>query len=152
MGEALESFKKEQPEAHEQLQNLAKTWSFFKYLMIQVETNLLNADVAIMDVFAELIEDKETKEELMALILKDYQKCLDNIQNIMGEPTATRRVTATENKKLRSPSLKVLHEIQLEYLKKWRQLKDVNSRESEDYLLHLLLLVNALSGGLKSTG
>ena len=152
MGEALEIFRKENPKDYNRLKTLAKNWPFFKYLLIQVETNLLNVDTEIMGVFAEMVEDENTKTELMQLVLEDFEKCLEIIQDIMGESSDTRRIAATENKKLRDSSLKALHQIQLNYIKKWRNLKETNSPESERYLLQLLLLVNALSGGLKSTG
>ncbi|MEO1032901.1 MAG: phosphoenolpyruvate carboxylase [Bacteroidota bacterium] len=152
MGEAFESFRNQNPEDYSRLQKLAKEWPFFKYLLIQVETNLLNVDTEIMHLFSEMVEDKSTKEALMQLVLEDFEKCLEIIQDIMGESSDTRRVAATENKKLRDASLKALHSIQLDYIKKWRELRAVDSPESEPYLLQLLLLVNALSGGLKSTG
>ena len=57
-----------------------------------------------------------------------------------------------ENIRLRKDALRILHEIQLDYLTKWRKLEDTDSEKSNQYLLQLLLLVNALSGGLKSTG
>ncbi|WP_299524708.1 phosphoenolpyruvate carboxylase [Winogradskyella sp.] len=152
MGEALETFKEQNPEDYNRLQRLAKDWPFFKYLLIQVETNLMNVDTQIMHAFSEMVEDKSTKEELMQLVLHDYEKCLEIIQDIMGESSDTRRIAATDNKKLRDASLKALHKIQLDNIKRWRELKDVNTPEGEHYLLRLLLLLNALSGGLKSTG
>ncbi|WP_299365174.1 phosphoenolpyruvate carboxylase [Winogradskyella sp.] len=152
MGEALETFRKQNPEDYNRLQTLAKDWPFFKYLLIQVETNLLNVDTEIMHVFSEMVEDENTKEELMQLVLNDFEKCLEIIQDIMGESSDTRRIAATENKKLRDSSLKALHKIQVDYIKKWRELRKAHSPEGERYLLQLLLLVNALSGGLKSTG
>lgn len=53
---------------------------------------------------------------------------------------------------LRNKSLEVLHDIQVDYLKKWRSIRSHDKKQSEEYLLQLLLLVNALSGGLKGTG
>ena len=70
----------------------------------------------------------------------------------MGEPAKTRRISKLRNVELRKEALKVLHGIQINYLKKWRSMRDTDSEQSEEYLLQLLLLVNALSGGLKSTG
>jgi len=49
-------------------------------------------------------------------------------------------------------ALKVLHDIQIDYLIKWREREENDPKLSDQYLLELLLLVNALSGGLKGTG
>jgi len=88
----------------------------------------------------------------MNLISTDYESCLNEIEEIMKNSVEIRRISKLENKKLRSNSLKALHEIQIDYLTKWRASKDNNPKESDSYLMELLLLVNALSGGLKGTG
>lgn len=152
MGTALAAFKKQYPDDVKALSHLAKEWSFFKYRLIQIETNLLNADTTIMKRFADLVENPDAKTELMDLILKDYHIGLDLIEEIMGESVENRRVSKLENSKLRKNALNLLHDIQLDYLTYWRKIRTTDKEESERYLLHLLLLVNALSGGLKGTG
>ncbi|NNF34002.1 MAG: phosphoenolpyruvate carboxylase [Saprospiraceae bacterium] len=152
MGTALETFQNQHPEEFERLKQLAKEWPFMKYLLIQVESNLLNSDREIMNDFADLVPSSTVKTELMELILTDYSRGMDKIEEIMEIPIETRRISKLENIKLRNNALKVLHEIQIDYLKKWRNIRDTDQEQSEQYLLQLLLLVNALSGGLKSTG
>lgn len=150
-GIALDAMKKQHPADFEQLKVLVKEWPFLKYRLIQIESNLLHADTDVMKKFAGLVEDPQTSKELMDLILSDYQYSLEHIENIMGESVETRRIAKLENTKLRKEALMVLHEIQLNYLSKWRALP-AESKESSDYLIQLLVLVNALSGGLKGTG
>jgi phosphoenolpyruvate carboxylase len=152
MGMALNQFKKQHPDDFKRLEHLAKDWPFLKYYFIQIESNLLDSDVEIMKEFAELYDNREVREALMDLILNDYNTCLEIVESIMGDPVEERRVSKLENVKLRTNALKKLHKIQLDYLKKWRELRDADQEEADKYLLHLLLLVNALSGGLKSTG
>ena len=82
----------------------------------------------------------------------DYKNCLDEIEEITESSVEVRRISKLNDNKLRNNSLKALHEIQIDYLTKWRNLKDSNPKESDSYLMELLLLVNALSGGLKGTG
>ena len=105
-----------------------------------------------MNEFAEFVENPNVKKELMELILTDYETCLDTIGEIMGDSIEVRRSSKLENNKLRNNSLKALHKIQIECLTKWRNIEENNIEESDKYLLELLLLVNALSGGLKGTG
>lgn len=151
-GSALDAFQRQHPDDFEKLKRLARDWPFLKYLMIQVESNLLNTDVDIMKTFAEQVEDVQLRESLMELILNDYHTCMGKIENIMGSSAEDRRVTKLENNRLRNSALQALHEIQLDYLVKWRNLLEEEEQQSNQYLLQLLLLVNALSGGLKSTG
>lgn len=151
-GTALREFQKQHPSDFEQLKQLAKDWPFLKYSLIQIESNLLNSDSDIMNAFAEFVKNADVKKELMGLVLSDYKNCLDEIAEIMGTSAEFRRISKLDDNKLRNNSLRALHEIQIDYLTKWRALKETNSQKSDDYLMELLLLVNALSGGLKGTG
>ncbi len=152
MGTALGEFKKKNPADFEKLKVLAHDWPFLKYSLIQIESNLLNSDTEIMKAFANLVENSEVQKELMNLILNDYQACLDNIEELMEGTVEQRRISKLENNKLRHEALRVLHEIQINYLSSWRALREQNKELSDEYLMQLLLLVNVLSGGLKSTG
>lgn len=152
MGTALGELQKQHPDDFKRLKQLSKEWPFLKYSLIQIESNLLNSDSKIMNEFADLVEDKETRKELMDLILEDYNTCLTKIEELTDESVESRRISKLENNKLRNDALMVLHEIQISYLKKWRELRDKDQEQSDQYLMELLLLVNVLSGGLKSTG
>ncbi|MDH3322663.1 MAG: phosphoenolpyruvate carboxylase [Flavobacteriaceae bacterium] len=152
MGTALGEFQKQYPDDFEQLKLLAKDWPFLKYSLIQIESNLLNSDSKIMNAFADLVQDPQTKTELFDLILTDYNTCLQEIEELMGASAEARRISKLENNKLRNNALKVLHEVQINSLTKWRSIRETDQEQSDQYLLQLLLVVNALSGGLKSTG
>ena len=151
-GMALGEFQKQYPEDFERLKQLAKDWPFLKYRLIQIESNLLNSDPRIMNAFADLVQDQQTKEELMALILEDYHTALDKIATIMEASVEKRRISKLENNRLRNDALKVLHEMQIKDLSQWRSMRETAPEESDRFLFKLLLLVNVLSGGLKSTG
>ncbi len=151
-GMALGEFQKQYPDDFEEFKQLAEEWQFLKYSLIQIETNLLHSDPGIMNAFADLVQDKQTKQELMDLIRTDYQMSLKKIEEIMGASVEDRRISKLENNKVRNDALNVLHEIQINYLIKWRSILEKGKEDSDQSLLQLLLLVNALSGGLKSTG
>ncbi len=70
----------------------------------------------------------------------------------MGTSVENRRISRLENNKLRKEALSALHEIQIQTLKKWRKVRESAPQENNELLLMLLLIVNALSGGLKGTG
>jgi phosphoenolpyruvate carboxylase len=151
-GTALHAFRQDAPEDYGYLRDLAREWPFLKYGLIQTETNLLNADRDIMAQFADLVPNATVREELYQLIVEDYEAGLDNIARIMGASVADRRISRLENNRLRRRALSILHQIQLESLQEWRATKGQNKEQDDALLLKLLLLVNALSGGLKSTG
>lgn len=151
-GNALDEFKKQYPDQFASMKQLAQEWLFLKYSLIQIESNLLMSDTKIMTAFAGLAKNTTANQELIALILTDYQTCLDSIELLMGASIEARRIAKLEGSKLRKDALEALHKIQIEYLKIWRDIRDKDPKEADTYLLQLLLLVNALSGGLKATG
>jgi phosphoenolpyruvate carboxylase len=152
VGAALAQFKQEFPQNFERLKQLNEEWQFLNATLLQIESSLVNADVDIMKRFANLVHNPELEKELMAMIIWDYETCKEKIESIMGEPVETRRLSRLDSIKLRQEPLQMLHDIQLHYLEQWRNLSEVNAEQGNIYLLKLLVLVNALSGGLKSTG
>ncbi|XLS29030.1 phosphoenolpyruvate carboxylase [Flavobacteriaceae bacterium M23B6Z8] len=151
-GKALEQFKKENPGDFDKLITAASNWPFLKFALIQIETNLLNTDPSVMQEFAGLVSDTETREELMQLILSDYKNSHTFIEELLGAPIEQRRVSRLEYNRLRKAPLAILHEIQLRSLTEWRTTTPENEAQRNALLIKLLLLVNALAGGLKSTG
>lgn len=151
-GSALKKLKATRPEEFKELQKMANQWPFLKYRLIQIETNLLNADPAIMQAFADLVSNTSIRSNLMNLILEDYREGLRQIEELMDLPATERRLTRLENIKLRGRALTILHQMQITNLNKWRTLKKNDPAAADQLLLKLLLLVNALSGGLKGTG
>lgn len=152
LGIAMTEFQKQFPNDFMHLMELSREWSFLKYSLIQIESNLLISNSDIMEKFADLVEDTEVRKDLLTLILTDYNTCISKIAEIMGGSAASRRFSKVEDGKLRKNALRALHEIQIEYIRKWREIRAIDQEKSDQYLLQLLLLVNALSGGLKSTG
>jgi phosphoenolpyruvate carboxylase len=151
-GNALGAFMEKYPQDFEYLKTAAREWPFLKYSLIQIESNLLNADATTMKAFAELVSDPATRNDLMELILTDYDTCLQQIEKLMNAPVEDRRISKLENNKLRKEALMIMHQIQIQSLKEWRKHKDSNPEKSDPLLFKLLLLVNVLSGGLKGTG
>ncbi|MBO6535013.1 MAG: phosphoenolpyruvate carboxylase [Balneolaceae bacterium] len=149
-GSAFKKVQTDNPEAYQAFKKLAQDWPFFKYLIIQIETNLLNADPKIMNRFSEYVTDEELRDDILSLILDDYTAALSQTDEIMGSEKIIRRSTKLEDSELREVALNILHEFQFKYL----SLKRNASGDSDqtELLNHLLLTVNALSGGLKSTG
>ncbi len=152
LGAGLNAIKTKSPEDFEKMKDLAQNWSFFKYLMIQLETNLLSVDEEIMEAFKNLMDDQNVANELMKLITEDYHLASDLTNEILGGNREERRFAKLMDNDLRHKGLEPLHTVQLEEIKKWRS-KPEGDEEIKAKLLHnQLLIVNALAGGLKSTG
>jgi phosphoenolpyruvate carboxylase len=151
-GTALKTLKSEDTQAWNQLRDAVEKWPFLKYTLIQIETNLLNADIQWMQAFANMVPDEKIKEEIFALMMNDYGDALTQIAEMLGGSAEERRTTQLENAKLRGQALGKLHELQLQFIAEWRKVKDTDEERSNQLLKKLLLLVNAIAGGLRHTG
>ncbi len=152
VGSALQQLQEEFPSLWSTLQNTATDWPLLYYTLIEVETSLLNAEKSIMQAFAELVQEVEHRDALMELLLTDHQWGLEQITELFGRTVAERRTNQLRNIALRSSILTHLHQLQLQYLKNWRSLKEKSPEDAEPLLKKLLMITNGIAGGLKSTG
>ncbi len=152
VGQALKDLKDNEPKKFEELKANAGSWNFLKFMLIEVETNLILANKELMKVYSELVENRQVRNELLDLILTDYSYGISEIENLLGGPASERRKGQFENKKYREKQLKVLHELHIKYLKEWRIILSVDGKVADKLLPKLLSIINSLTGGLKSTG
>jgi len=152
LGGALKELKDERPAAFDDLKKTINDWTFFKFLMIQTETNLILSNVDMMKQYAELVDDTSERELFMNKILTDCENGFFMIEELFGEPASVRRDGQYDNLKWRNSKLKILHLLHIKYLKQWRGIEDEKSVEKEQILTKLLSLINSLSSGLKNTG
>lgn len=152
IGYAFKKLQNESPKDFEILKNAINEWPFLKYMLIHIETNLILADTSIMQEYADLVNDLEVKNHFLQLILKDYSEGKKQIEVLFGEPLENRRINQLENLGKRATELKILHKLQIKYIKEWREIKEENPEKAEKLLTKLLSLINSISSGLKSTG
>jgi len=152
LGEALKLLKTTKPADYKLLKQAAIDWSFFKYLMIQTETNLILSDLNIMKLYAALDDDADERDLFLSKLITDHQNGFKLVEELFEEPSPIRRNSQYDNLKWRNAKLLVLHRLHIKYLQQWRSVADENSVEKEKLLRLLLSLTNALSSGLKNTG
>ena len=153
VGTALENLQKNNPNSFEALKAEIVNWPFFRYLMMNVETNIFNADKEIMLLYGELVDDSKIKEKFLHRILEEYDRTKELLSSLFESPAETRRPRMFRTLSFRSSGLKSLHLLQVKLLKEWRQnLQDQNSSSANELLMELLLSINAIASGLRTTG
>jgi phosphoenolpyruvate carboxylase len=150
-GTALQDLHDSNPDDYATLRKLSDSWPFLKYLLIHIETNLINTDPDIMNRFVQISGGTSFSPDLMELITSDLNTAHDQTDELMGSPKIQRRYVKLQDSIRRNQALQILHNLQIDYLKQWRKLRTKNAAD-EELLNSLLLTVNAISGGLKSTG
>lgn len=147
VGEALESLKREDPSAWNLLSAWSRTWAPAHYLFTNVETMVYSASVEMMELYGSLVTDTERRQRFMARILHEYSRTRENLETLIVESFADRRPRMHKTLALREPPLADLHRTQVMLLRQWR-----SDRGSEKVLSQLLLVTNAIAGGLRTTG
>lgn len=152
LGTALKNLKSQSPKDFEKFKEAVQNWPFLKFLLIQTETNLILANKEIMQKYADLDDNLEESKTFISKILKDYDHCFEMIEECLEEPARSRRTTQFDNLSFRNKKLNVLHQLHIDYIKKWRAIPEEDLIQKENILTQLLSIINALSSGLKNTG
>ncbi len=152
IGFGLEKLRKDSPTDYQNLREFSTKWPLLMYILIQLETNLMSADPELMKLYASLVQNRKTRNEILEIILLEHQRSLNEIASMFDRERESRRTSQLDNQKRRETALTVLHKLQIEELAKWRKLKSNNPEVGEPLVIRLLEITAALASGLKNTG
>jgi phosphoenolpyruvate carboxylase len=137
----------------EALADAAKNWPFLTYLLHNVEFSVAAADPGIMAEYAALVEDATVRKTILDQILTEYERTKRVLAKFYPRERASRRPRLTKAVDIRKNALTRLHREQIALLREWRQDVQAGLQDESDRLLpQLLITVNAIAGGLKTTG
>jgi len=149
VGTALEWLLTEDPSMFESVREQNFTWSPLHYIISNAATSIATADLEIMHAYAGLVADISVRDRVMGFIDTEYQRTQQMLENIYAGPLSERRPNIHQLLVLRQQGLRALHYQQIELLQQWRSASDV---ENQEILPQLLLTVNAIASGLRTTG
>lgn len=154
VGTALERLKDEEPALFKALSAQIGKWPFLRYVLNNVETNLASADPKIMRDYANLVPNRVLREAFYGDIVAEYRRSRRMLDLIFGgKSIEQRRPRMLKTLRLREAPLRVLHRQQVDLLKRWRKYKAKDqSKEANAMLPDILLSVNAIASGLRTTG
>jgi phosphoenolpyruvate carboxylase len=146
VGAALAAVRERGGSEWSALQELAVSSPAASYLFLNVETSLYSASEEIMQMYATLCSDSTLAEGFMNDILQEFHRARGLLAELLSGTFAERRPRMSKTLSLREPPLRELHRTQVAMLRRWRESRD--ARELE----RLLLVTNAIAGGLRTTG
>jgi phosphoenolpyruvate carboxylase len=154
VGSTLEKLQKEKPKQFEELRAAMKVDPVITYIFTNVDTSLAATDENIMKAYADLVEDKETKETILGLLLNELAKTRKMLDVLFPTPFNQRRSQHFYSNMIRAQIMERLHANQIARLKKWRKLKTLGAEptEIEKELLSLLITINAIASAMRNTG
>jgi phosphoenolpyruvate carboxylase len=147
VGNALTRLRREDPAGWGLLSQWSRTWCPVHYLLTNVETMVYSASLEMMELYGSLVTNAERRERFMSLIRGEYVRTRESLESVIPEPFADRRPPMHKTLALREPPLADLHRTQVALLRRWRA-----NRGDEQVLSQLLLVTNAIAGGLRTTG
>jgi phosphoenolpyruvate carboxylase len=153
VGSALAAIQKEDEESFLWLSKEQKNWPFLRFTLTNVETNLASADLGLMEKYASLVQDEALRNKVFGIIRDEFLLTQTMIEKVLGSELTEKRPRFYKTLAVRAHALQMLHEQQIVVLKKWRQLRSSgDTPESDELLPEVMLSINAIAAGLRTTG
>ena len=106
-----------------------------------------------MSQYAALVGNERVRNSFLHRIMAEFELTHAMLTDCFGRSTMARRPRAAKTLALRADALLVLHHQQIELLSRWRGLQKANDDEAAKRMLpELLLSINAIASGLRTTG
>jgi phosphoenolpyruvate carboxylase len=152
VGTAFDTLRRRDDRGWSALAEAARTWPFLTYLLHNVETSAESASEELMPEYAALVEDNSVRERLLGRILEEYRRTRAVLDELLGAAPERRRPRLMKAIEFRKEALTRLHREQIRLLRQWREQARRVDVGAEGTLQELLVTVNAIAGGLKTTG
>jgi phosphoenolpyruvate carboxylase len=153
VGSALSELKESSPESFTELKAALRQSTFLAYVLTNVETNLASANLDLMRAYAALVTDPEIRTRFTETITHEFDLTQRLLAELFEGTMGDRRPRMAKTLEIREAPLKVLHHQQIALLKEWRaHLAKENLTAADAMLPKLLLSINAIASGLRTTG
>jgi len=153
LGSGLKRLRDESPDGFALLQSKGTRRPFLRNALYNAETSLASVDLALMGKYASLVGDDALRDRIGGIILGEYNLSNEMVDSLFSAPRETRRPRMLKTIRVRDAGLRRLHRDQIALLKDWRgYLASGDTKRAEALLPGVLLSVNAIASGLRTTG
>ena len=146
LGSALEDLRDGDRDQYARLVSCVFDWPPLHYVISNAATSIATSDPDVMRIYAGLVDDPVLRSNFLDPILEERQRTMAMLEEIYGGALRDRRPNISRTLELRAPALRLLHERQVRLIRDWR------SDQDDQILSELIETVNAIAGGLGSTG
>jgi len=153
VGSTLKLIKEQQPQKYALLRQLQTSHPFVRYILTNVDSGLAATDSEIIKLYASLVDDEQIRNDILPLILAEYELTRSLLAELLGQSFEERRVNHYYSTRLRAVALELMHQVQVNALRRWRYEKETADPEvAEQQNILLLKTINAVANALGSTG
>lgn len=149
VGTAFAQLRAARPHAYNALLAHAHQWPFLRYVLFNIESGLASASTHWMQHYAQLVEDSALRQRMLHCVLAEFERTRAELDALLGRKLAERRPRFFKTLSDREPGLNLLHARQIRLLADWRA---APSAQQDAILPELLLTINAIASGLRTTG
>jgi phosphoenolpyruvate carboxylase len=152
VGYAFNAFCEEQSDGLQLLQGMYKDWLFFQALIENCQLDVAKADMGIMELYSQLVDNKELGQEMFARIRDEHALTSQMICKITDQKEILDNTPAMKKSiESRNPYVDPLNFLQVELLRELRQTTP-DTQEYNDILNAVLATINGIAAGMKTTG
>ena len=152
-GSGLKELLETQPAEFDRLKAGIRQWPFLQYVLTNVESSIASTDIDLMHRYAALVADEKIRESIFGMITAEWNTTRDMLEKLRGGALAERRPRMSRTLEIRAEALKVLHVQEIDLLTRWRTLIKAGDEPAANKMLpELLLAINAIASGLRTTG
>jgi len=154
IGSGLQEIHDQDPAGFKLIAKRASDWPFLRYALSNIESNIASVAPDLMATYAALVQDVGIRKAFSERIAQEFARTQRMLELVFGGSSmASRRPRLVRTVQLRDAGLRSLHARQVELLTTWRAQRAEGKTAEADLLLPTLLLsVNAIASGLRTTG
>ncbi|MGC4397662.1 phosphoenolpyruvate carboxylase [Hydrogenophaga sp. T2] len=151
-GSAVQAFVAEDPKHAALLKRMHRDWPFFSTLLSNMDMVLAKSDMALASLYAELVEDKALRRKVFSAIEAEWQRTVDALALITGEPERLAGNAALRRSiEHRFPYIDPLHHLQVELIRRHRA--GALAHDDDGKLRRgIHIAINGIAAGLRNTG
>ncbi len=152
-GSALAKLRDGSPADFAEIKAKLRESPFISYVLTNIESSLVSANPELMKLYGGLVEEEEIRQRFLGIILAEFDRTRQVLEELFDGTFAARRPRLAYTLEIREEPLRVLHEQQVSLLKKWREKVQAGRSDAAEAMMpDLLVSINALASGLRTTG
>ena len=148
VGAGMESLKKDHPELFANLPDLVARSSFLRYVFYNAESSLASSDPQWMRAYAGLVENPDLRGLMLDKIMHERDLAEKHFNTLFQGNLQDRRPRFWKTLQVREDALGLLHSQQIRLLREFR----TEGGDQPERVERMLLVVNAIASGLRTTG
>ncbi|WP_407538983.1 phosphoenolpyruvate carboxylase [Deinococcus radiomollis] len=128
-------------------------WAFFRSVLDNAQMSLAKSDLLIFEEYTRLVPQGEPDHATLAAELEEaYKDTVKAVEGVVGEELLSTEPRLKRSIELRNPYIDPIHRLQVELLRRSRQVEGGVEQMPAELERPLLLSVQGISAGVRNTG